>query len=252
MGIVFGIAGGIEEPAFRLVHRSAHGYEVRVLPRCVAATVHEKQGPNGNSNAFRMLAGYIGVTSAPKNSGSTAIAMTAPVVQTPEAGAASNSPVPIAMTAPVVQSPVSTKGAGAAYAEGDVSMAFLLPAMYTRVDQCPVPTDARIKLEEVGERLVAVRSFSGWVTEQAVEAELCALVAAACADGLVPAAWEAACVTGSGGGAAAAPAPPAADSVPWQVAQYNPPFTLPWLRRNEIWLRLDGMSEADVARALEA
>ena len=29
-----------------------------------------------------------------------------------------------------------------------------------------------------------------------------------------------------------------ADSVHYMVAQFHPPFTIPWLRRNEIWLEL--------------
>jgi hypothetical protein len=237
MGIVFGRTG-VEEPAFRLIGKSTRGYEVRVLPPCVSAAVHEKLGPNGNSGAFRLLAGYIGVIGAPKNSGTAAIAMTAPVVQTP---------VPIAMTAPVVQTPttpVTTAGgaaAGAAFSEGNVSLAFLLPAEYTRVDQCPVPTDPRVTLEEVGERMVAVRTFSGWVSDQVIEEELGALVTAARADGLVPPEEPA---------TAATPRSSAPAGLPWQVAQYNPPFTIPWMRRNEVWIHLKDVSEADATKAL--
>jgi hypothetical protein len=31
--------------------------------------------------------------------------------------------------------------------------------------------------------------------------------------------------------------------VKWQVAQFHPPFTLPFLRRNEIWIDLKTMDE---------
>jgi SOUL heme-binding protein len=141
----------------------------------VTATVREKLGPNGNSKAFPVLAAYIGVLSAPQNRGATAIAMTAPVVQTPTSPRAAapqvpnnvGRPVSIAMTAPVVQTPTiaaggttetqgagarggAVKGAGAAFMAGDVSLAFLLPAEFTRVGQCPEPLDARVTLEEVG------------------------------------------------------------------------------------------------------
>jgi hypothetical protein len=34
------------------------------------------------------------------------------------------------------------------------------------------------------------------------------------------------------------------NSVKWSVAQYHPPFTLPFLRRNEIWIELDEKTEA--------
>ncbi len=30
-----------------------------------------------------------------------------------------------------------------------------------------------------------------------------------------------------------------ADNVHYMVAQFHPPFTIPWLRRNEIWLELN-------------
>lgn len=32
-------------------------------------------------------------------------------------------------------------------------------------------------------------------------------------------------------------------SLKWSVAQYHPPFTLPFLRRNEIWIQLDEENE---------
>jgi SOUL heme-binding protein len=109
----------------------------------------------------------------------------------------------------------------------------------------------------MGERLVVVRSFSGWVNENNIENELGALVSAARADGLVPTHASAPAQDAAAAGAAAIP-PPEEDmpvaaatiGVSWQVAQYNPPFTIPWLRRNEIWVHLDGVSEEDARRAL--
>jgi hypothetical protein len=32
------------------------------------------------------------------------------------------------------------------------------------------------------------------------------------------------------------------DKLEWNVAQYHPPFTLPFKRRNEIWIHIDNNS----------
>jgi hypothetical protein len=212
MGILFGRTG-VEEPAFRVVRHNAR-YEVRVFPAHIQAAVLQRLGPNGNSKAFPILAGYIGVTSAPKNDAVQSISMTAPVVQTPKAEQ-------IAMTAPVVQSSLaSTSGS---YGRGDMSLAFILPAKYKTVEDCPVPNDPRITLKEVEEKNIAVSTFSGWVTDGEVQSRLEALLENTKKDGLMPVVE--------------------AETPVWQVAQYNPPFTIPWLRRNEIWLVLEGPIE---------
>ena len=243
MGIVFGRTG-VDEPVFRLVARSAKGYEVRCYPGFVTATVHERLGPNGNSGAFRILAGYIGVTSAPKNRGAQALAMTAPVVQTPT----QQPPVAMAMTAPVVQTPTAGAAAasgedfsaavGRSYREGDMSLAFILPSKYTEAAACPTPLDPRVVLKAHPPRLVACAAFTGWVTDAAVATHLAALLGAVRSDGLRMQLAPGATAAESSAGGEAGEAPPH-----WQVAQYNPPFTIPWMRRNEIWVGLDVTEE---------
>ena len=108
----------------------------------------------------------------------------------------------IAMTAPVQETLGTAKP----------TMAFTMPAQYS-VAQLPTPDDDRVTLLEVPAKTVAVVSFSGWATDAKVaryERQL--------REGLSENAIE---VTG--------------DS---SLNQYNPPWTLPFLRRNEIMIEI--------------
>ena len=134
MGIVFGYTGS-EEPKFRLLQKEP--FEIRSYPSYLVAEVTMQEG-DGN-NGFRVLANYIGVFGTPQNEGGRAMAMTAPVIQT-------NAGVSMAMTAPVLQTNVGAK-----------KMGFVLPFEYTELDQAPRPTDSRVTLRYVPERVVACR-----------------------------------------------------------------------------------------------
>jgi len=102
----------------------------------------------------------------------------------------------IAMTAPVSQTPA---------AEG-WSIRFFLPA---DLSDPPAPRDARVRIVTVPAETVAVLRFSGVATEAAVAAQRERLLAL-----LVPSGWA-----------------PSGPSVTWF---YDPPWTLPPLRRNEV------------------
>jgi hypothetical protein len=104
----------------------------------------------------------------------------------------------IAMTAPV-----ATEAGGNRW-----RMHFVMPSKYT-LATLPVPTDPRVTLREVPARQVAARTFSGFVTEARVSSETEALRAWMMERGLQ------------------------ADG-PAQLARYNPPWSIPFLRRNEI------------------
>jgi hypothetical protein len=99
--------------------------------------------------------------------------------------------------------PVTTEGSGNRW-----RMHFVMPSKYTMAT-LPVPTDPRVTLREVPPRQVAARTFSGFVTEARVSAETEALRAWMIERGLQ------------------------ADG-PAQLARYNPPWSIPFLRRNEI------------------
>lgn len=102
----------------------------------------------------------------------------------------------IAMTAPVAQAP----------GEGGWVIRFFLPAALT---DPPAPNDARVRIVPVPEETMAVLRFSGTATEAAVAERTKALTTA-----LSGTAWR-----------------PAGEPVAWF---YDPPWTLPPLRRNEV------------------
>jgi hypothetical protein len=90
---------------------------------------------------------------------------------------------------------------------------FTMPSKYT-LQTLPKPNAAEVRLRELPERLVAVRAYGGGWSLARYDEELAALRAALQRDGRV--------TTG---------AP--------QWARYNSPFSLPFMRRNEIWLEID-------------
>ncbi len=120
----------------------------------------------------------------------------------------------IGMTAPVQQSSGERIGMTAPVAQvaegGAWRIGFFMPARYTR-DTLPAPRDPAITIREVPEALVAVRRFSGLPSEAAVAEARAALQAE-----LDGSPWR---VTGPGGA--------------WF---YDPPWTIPALRRSEVWL----------------
>lgn len=124
------------------------------------------------------------------------ISMTAPVVMTPES-------TKIPMTAPVVMTP-----------DGESwEMAFVLPARFTR-ETLPVPVDPRVAIREMPAEDLAVVRFSGSVNqEEALKQER----------GLRD--W---CTRTQGQAYEAAGT--------YRFAGYDPPWTLPPLRRNEVMI----------------
>jgi len=109
----------------------------------------------------------------------------------------------IAMTAPVSATPVGA---------GRYRVTFSMPAEYG-LDTLPIPNDARVTLEEVPAHEVLALRFTGRATDATVDARTRELIAWAQAHAL-----------------SSTHAP--------TLAQYDPPFVFPLLRRNEILLPL--------------
>ena len=104
----------------------------------------------------------------------------------------------IAMTAPVQET----------LEKGSPVMAFTLPAEYA-LDDLPAPNDERVSIVEVPERTVAAVRFSGWATGFKVARMQKKLLATLRSHGIQ---------------AVGTPV----------LNQYNPPWTAPFLRRNEV------------------
>jgi hypothetical protein len=85
---------------------------------------------------------------------------------------------------------------------------FVMPSVYSMAT-LPIPNDTSVKLREIPEQTSAVIVFSGFTVEEKVNNKTAALQKWMKARGLQ------------------------ADSVP-RLARYNPPWTLPFMRRNEI------------------
>lgn len=109
----------------------------------------------------------------------------------------------IAMTTPVLCAP----------AEGGWTIAFVLPRRYS-FSTAPKPLDAEIELEQVPPQTMAVLRYSGHVDEDGIRRKFRELRG-----------WV--------------------QSIGWRsiseplAAQYDPPFTIPFLKRNEVLVRAE-------------
>jgi len=121
--------------------------------------------------------------------------------------------MPISMTSPVAQEKRSEKISMTAPVtqqkeSKDWSIAFIMPAEYT-MDTLPIPNDARITLRAIPARLLAAISYSGTWSESRYE-EHKALLDKMVSERKLRTAGE------------------------YIYARYNPPFTLWFMRRNEV------------------
>ena len=167
------------------------------------------------------------------------VAMTAPVIPTTGEKVAMTAPVitttgeKVAMTAPVITT-ASTQASGDSVGEQEKiamtapvltsggehqTMAFLLPSKYT-TDNAPEPTDARVKLKEIPPRYEAVHQYNGRSDMTNCGPKVEQLREHLQLDG----------VKVREGGS-------------WHLDRYNPPFTIPWLRTNEIHIPVEFNSD---------
>lgn len=193
-----GVRSGTEEPAFVETDRIG-AIEIRTYGERIAAqTVVTGTSEAARNRGFQRLAGYI----FGGNTARTSIAMTAPVAQATDGERAGGSRS-IAMTAPVAQ--------GASGADR-WTIQFFMPSEYTMAT-LPVPRDPAVVLAVVPAETYAVLRFSGTAPARTVADKQAELEA-----GLAGSAWV---LQG--------------DPVVWF---YDPPWTIPTLRRNEVAVRV--------------
>jgi hypothetical protein len=111
----------------------------------------------------------------------------------------SGEPEKISMTAPVLQE----AGTG-----DEQVVSFIAPASYT-LETIPVPKDTRVRIREVPPFTAAVLRYGGWTDPEKIERKSRELRSLLARDGRTPV-------------------------PPFLSAQYNPPWTIPPFRRNEI------------------
>lgn len=199
---VFG-GNAVDEPSHRVTLRDGD-IEIReYMPYAIAKTTVSAPFDDAVSIGFDRLFSYI----SGENRTTTKVKMTAPVVTEP-AGEK------ISMTAPVLVEPKREMGMADVMdqAAADWRISFVLPSAYTAAT-APKPNDRSVSLHDIDKRLIAVIRFNGRFRIEVAEENRRKL-----------AKW----LEGRG----------QAHLDDWKFAGYNPPWTIPALRRNEVMVTL--------------
>ena len=188
-----------EEPKYIVIEQSKP-FELRSYAPMIVAEIRVSGDlDSASSEGFRQIAAYI----FGKNQVSEKIAMTAPVSLEPRDSEK------IAMTAPVIieSDPKLEKSNVKEW-----TVSFVMPSEYT-LETLPKPLNTQIEIKEIPEEKRAVITFSGFYDATKVNEMTQNLESWMQSRGL------------------------RADGVP-QFARYNPPWTLPFIRRNEVMIRV--------------
>jgi hypothetical protein len=113
------------------------------------------------------------------------------------------------------------------FGTADAHLSMLLPRRLSPMT-APAPVEGSVQLRSLDAQTLAVVEFGGLATGPEVRRRLLELRRKVAADGLS--------VIGSG----------------YALLQYNPPYSLPWLRRNEVGVLVDAEAEAAPAPAAAA
>ena len=217
LALVFGFLGmesamAIEEPTYD-VRISQAPFELRhYAPTLIAQTLVEGDMDEASNKGFRLIADFIFGNNLAANSEQAAkIAMTAPVTVEPQSSK-------IAMTAPVTLEPQS--GSAPAGQSGDTRVAstkqwrihFVMPSQYN-LATIPKPKNSAVTLHELPSKYFVVHRYSGFNTVARVQEKTDEALAWAKQQSLK--------VVGTP-----------------QLSRYDPPWTLPMFRRNEIMMEV--------------
>ncbi|OMO82232.1 SOUL heme-binding protein [Corchorus capsularis] len=193
----------LETVRFKVLSRTDQ-YEIReVEPYFIAeTTMLGKTGfdLNGASQSFNVLAEYL----FGKNINKEKMEMTTPVFTS---RAAQSDGERMEMTTPVITKKDKN--------QDKWQMSFVMPSKYG--SNVPLPKDPSVKIREVPRKTVAVIAFSGFVTDEEIKQRELKLRDALKNDRQFQ----------------------VKEGASVEVAQYNPPFTLPFNRRNEIALEVE-------------
>ncbi len=193
----------VEEPDYTVLSQDDDFELRRYAPQLVAQTWVTGDQKDAGNKGFKVLADYIfGNNTAPSGE-SSKISMTAPVkMQSPQAGASQK----IAMTAPVTMQKNQQT-------DGKWRVRFVMPSQYT-MQTLPKPNNSAVSIIEVPAQTYGVIKFSGLTGETKVARKTEELKTWMQNQNLT------------------------LTSQP-EMARYNPPWTLPFMRRNEIMIRYE-------------
>lgn len=128
----------VEQAPYKVLQKKDK-IEIRKYPKLVVAST----GKDIDNSAFNLLFNYINGN----NKSNRKISMTAPVITKK-----SNEKIP--MTTPVISK--------------TNYMAFVLPSSYSK-ENAPIPTNTKITIETIPERIIAVLQFSGRTNEKSIK-----------------------------------------------------------------------------------
>ena len=184
----------IAMPTYRIIEKK-DDYEIRAYDSYILAETEQlgnrtESMSSGFNKLFRFISGH--------NVRGSKISMTSPVLKS-----AAGEGEKIPMTAPVIK---QKEG-------GSSTIAFVMPPG-SSLEELPRPRDPAVMLRIVPSHKVAVVTFSGVATREAIEEKAASLQTSLRRDG---------CQQGS--------AP--------RIALYNPPWTPPFRRRNEVMIEIE-------------
>ena len=197
-------AMAIEEPKYEVIVSDVQ-FEVRhYAPVLIAETIVEGDMDAASSKGFRLIADFIFGNNLSSDTDKKAkIAMTAPVTVEPQSSK-------IAMTAPVTVEPQA--------AESNMKTAktwrinFVMPSQYTLAN-IPKPKNNAVSLREVPSKYFIVHKYSGFNTVSRVQTKTDETV-----EWAIKRSYK---MIGTP-----------------QLSRYDPPWTLPMFRRNEVMLEI--------------
>ena len=194
----------IEEPHYDVIVSQAP-FELRhYAPTLIAQTIVEGDMDAASNKGFRLIADFIfGNNLAAGSEQAAKIAMTAPVTVEPQSSK-------IAMTAPVTIEPQSDATSVASAKQWRIH--FVMPSQYTLAN-IPKPNNSAVTLHEVPRKYFVVHRYSGFNTMARVQEKTDETLAWAKQQSLK--------VVGTP-----------------QLSRYDPPWTLPMFRRNEIMVEV--------------
>ncbi|WP_352338108.1 heme-binding protein [Psychrobacter sp. 16-MNA-CIBAN-0192] len=193
-----------EEPHYTILMQSEDFELRRYDAQLVAQTWVSGDQDAASRQGFKVLADYIFGNNKTDKGDSSKISMTAPVTMQPQATADNDTrkseSAKIAMTAPVMMKKEDNKW----------RVQFVMPSQYT-MQTLPKPNNPDISIVEIPVKTYAVIKFSGLAGSNKVEFKTKELQTWMQSQKLV------------------------GTAVP-ELARYNPPWILPFMRRNEIMI----------------